>query len=143
MQGFTHFTPVAALEGGALIGLAASGLLLFTGRVAGISGILDGFLRPSARDWGWRATFLAGLLASGAALLVLRPTALVEPIRSLGVLTVAGLLVGFGSRMGSGCTSGHGVCGISRFSLRSLVATLTFMATGIATVTLVRILGAP
>lgn len=140
-----NFTPVSALAGGALIGLAASALLVFTGRVAGISGILDGFLRPTpgARDWGWRAAFLGGLLASGAGLILLRPGTVVEPVRSLGVLTTAGLLVGFGSRMGSGCTSGHGVCGISRFSRRSLVATLTFMATGIATVTLVRVLGTP
>ena len=136
------FTPTSALAGGALIGLAASVLLVFTGRVAGISGILDGFLRPAARDWGWRAAFLLGLLAGGVGLLLLRPGSIVEPVRPLGTLTVAGVLVGFGSRMGSGCTSGHGVCGLSRLSLRSLVATVTFMATGIATVTVMRLMGA-
>jgi uncharacterized membrane protein YedE/YeeE len=135
------FTPTSALAGGALVGLAASVLLVFTGRVAGISGILDGFLRPAARDWGWRAAFLLGLLVGGVGLLLLRPGSIVEPVRPLGILTVAGVLVGFGSRMGNGCTSGHGVCGLSRLSLRSLVATVTFMATGIATVTVMRLMG--
>jgi len=135
------FTPTSALAGGALIGLAASVLLVFTGRVAGVSGILDGFLRPAARDWGWRAAFLLGLLVGGVGLLLLHPGSIVEPVRPLGTLTVAGVLVGFGSRMGSGCTSGHGVCGLSRLSLRSLVATVTFMATGIATATVMRLMG--
>ena len=136
-----NFTPTTALLGGALIGLAATILAAVNGRVAGITGILDGFLRPAAGDWNWRAAFLAGLL--GGAFTVLRwfPAALVEPIRPLGILAVAGLLVGFGTRLGNGCTSGHGVCGLSRLSLRSLVATVTFIAIGIATVTLVRLGG--
>ena len=135
------FTPVSALVGGLLIGLAASALLLLTGRVAGISGVVAGVLVPRRGEWGWRVAFAAGLLAGGVALAMLAPARLGVPSRPYGVLAVAGLLVGFGARLGGGCTSGHGVCGLSRLSLRSLVATLTFMATGIASASLVRLLG--
>lgn len=135
---FETFTPLRALAGGALIGLATSALLALAGRVAGISGIVGGLLRPRAGEWQWRAAFAAGLLAGGGALLALVPSAVAAPTRGLGVLAAAGLLVGFGARLGSGCTSGHGVCGLSRLSGRSLVATLTFMATGVLAATAAR-----
>jgi uncharacterized membrane protein YedE/YeeE len=128
------FTPLSALAGGAIIGLAASVLLLFTGRIAGISGIYGGLLRPVAGDLGWRAAFVAGLLSGGLLLSWIAPEMiLATPERGLAATALAGLIVGFGVRMGNGCTSGHGVCGLSRFSGRSLAATLTFMATGFAT----------
>ncbi|MBZ4333583.1 YeeE/YedE family protein [Corallococcus interemptor] len=130
------------LLGGALIGLSASLLLLANGRVAGISGVVGSLLAPVRGDIAWRVLFLAGLLTGGLLLVVVRPGAFPAPA-SLGtggalLLGVAGLLVGFGSRLGNGCTSGHGVCGVSRGSARSIAATLTFMATGILTVFLVR-----
>lgn len=137
-----NFTPVSALFGGALIGLAASALLFFSGRIAGISGIVGGLLRPERGEWGWRAAFVAGLLAGGVALLAFLPSAIAAPTRPYGALAAAGLLVGFGARLGRGCTSGHGVCGISRLSARSVIGTATFMATGIGTVAALRILGA-
>ncbi len=136
---WTHFTPQAALLGGALIGLAASLLLVLNGRIAGISGILGGLLqRCSAAEVRWRAAFVAGLVVAPAvfALGFALPEAHVEARWS--VLGVAGLLVGYGSRLGSGCTSGHGVCGLSRLSPRSLVATLSFMGAGFLTVFVVR-----
>ena len=133
------FTPVPALLGGVLIGLAASVLLFFDGRVAGISGIVAGLVLPRPGEIGWRATFVGGLLAGGVVLRVLRPAAMalsfdVPPV----VVMLAGLLVGIGTRVGGGCTSGHGVCGLSRGSLRSFAATVTFMATGVLTVFVVR-----
>ena len=129
----TNFTPWSALFGGALIGISASALLLLNGRVAGISGILGGLVRPRAEETSWRALFVAGLLVGGLALLLFRPASFgVAPV-SLPLAIVAGVFVGFGTRLGSGCTSGHGVCGISRFSGRSLAATMTFMATGALT----------
>ncbi|WP_028534411.1 YeeE/YedE family protein [Paludibacterium yongneupense] len=133
-----NFTPWTALAGGALIGLAAACLLLFNGRIAGISGIVGGLLRPRATDIGWRLAFVAGLLIAPS---VYRLFAALPRIRieaSWPVLVVAGLLVGLGTRYGSGCTSGHGVCGVSRLSPRSLAATLSFMAAGFATVALLR-----
>jgi uncharacterized membrane protein YedE/YeeE len=129
-----HFTPGASLLGGAIIGLAASVLLLGAGRIAGISGIVGGLLMPRAGDAAWRAVFVAGLLLGGLGLRMIDPALVRNELpRSVAALIVAGLLVGFGTRLGNGCTSGHGVCGISRGSARSLVATLTFMTTGIAT----------
>jgi uncharacterized membrane protein YedE/YeeE len=129
-----HFTPGASFLGGALIGVAASVLLLGAGRIAGISGIVGGLLAPRAGDAAWRAVFVTGLLLGGLGLRMIDPELVRNELpRSVGALVVAGLLVGFGTRLGNGCTSGHGVCGISRGSARSLVATLTFMATGIAT----------
>jgi hypothetical protein len=128
------FTPVSALIGGALIGLSASVVLLASGRVAGISGILGGLLRPQPGDVGWRLAFVVGLFAAGGVMLALAPDAFGVPTdRSVPAVAVAGVLVGFGTRLGNGCTSGHGVCGLSRLSTRSLVATVTFMATGFLT----------
>lgn len=125
------FTPVSALIGGALIGASASMILALNGRIAGISGVLGGLVRPQRGDVEWRITFMAGLLAGGVLLALAYPRALLATSASPIALTViAGLLVGFGTQLGGGCTSGHGVCGISRFSMRSILATLTFMATG-------------
>lgn len=124
-----NFTPVASGLGGMLIGLSASLLLLINGRVAGISGIVGGLLQSGEK--GWRAAFVAGLLVGGVVIHWALPSAFrFELTRSLPAIVVAGLLVGFGTRMGNGCTSGHGVCGISRGSKRSLVATAVFMTTG-------------
>ncbi len=132
------FTPWAALAGGLLIGAAATMLLLLNGRIAGISGIVGGLFRPKAGDLIWRLAFVLGLLAAPLAYRIFAtlPTPRIDA--STGVLIAAGLLVGLGTRYGSGCTSGHGVCGLSRLSLRSLAATLSFMAAGVATVFVVR-----
>jgi hypothetical protein len=135
---WNHFTPWASLAGGLVLGAASAAFILLNGRVLGISGILGGLLKPVKGDAGWRVAFLAGL--------VLAPTvwslfaAPVVPRIEAGpaLLVLAGLLVGWGTRYGSGCTSGHGVCGLARLSPRSLVATLAFMATGFATVFVVR-----
>lgn len=127
---------IRALEGGALIGLSASLMLGFNGRIAGISGILGGLLKPTAGDVAWRALFVGGLFVGGLIALALMPGAFSVGTASLGAVVLAGLLVGFGTRVGNGCTSGHGVCGISRFSPRSVVATLTFIGTGAVTVLL-------
>ncbi|MCE2947246.1 MAG: YeeE/YedE family protein [bacterium] len=132
------FTPVAASAGGALIGLAAAIFLLFNGRIAGISGVLGGLLAPARGDVGWRVAFVLGLVGAPGAWLLLAARPALQVDASWGALVVAGLLVGIGTRYASGCTSGHGVCGLSRLSPRSLVATLTFMAAGFATVYLVR-----
>ena len=127
------------LVGGVLIGVAAAALLLFDGKIAGISGIVGGLAQPRRGDVGWRAAFLLGLLVGGAGLLTWRPEALGPPaVAPTVTFVVAGLLVGTGTRLGNGCTSGHGVCGVGRGSVRSLVATATFMTTGAATVFLVR-----
>jgi len=135
-----NFTPVTALLGGALIGLAASFLLLANGRIAGISGIYKGVLRPVEGDFGWRTAFVGGLIGAGLLFFLFMPSAIASTAsRSVGVTAVAGLVVGVGVSMGNGCTSGHGVCGLSRFSRRSLVATLTFMATGFITATVIQV----
>ncbi|MBN9682515.1 MULTISPECIES: YeeE/YedE family protein [unclassified Corallococcus] len=130
------------LLGGALIGLSASLLLLANGRVAGISGIVGSLLAPVRGDISWRVLFFGGLLTGGLLLAWLRPMSFAAPASlsagGVALLAVAGLLVGFGSRLGNGCTSGHGVCGISRGSVRSIAATLTFMATGVLTVFVIR-----
>jgi len=135
------FDPVPALVGGALIGTAASLLLLTHGRVAGISGIVSAVISPTSPDRGYRLAFLVGLLLAGAGAALLVPAVLPALEPSIAVPIVAGLLVGFGTRLGNGCTSGHGVCGISRGSVRGLIATVTFIATGALTVLLVRVLG--
>ncbi|MFZ6649470.1 YeeE/YedE family protein [Undibacterium sp. TJN25] len=140
---WNSFTPYAALLGGALIGLAAALLMLFSGRIAGISGIVGGLFRPTDGQRGWRIAFMMGLVISPLAyqLFAALPESSVDA--SWPVLVIAGLLVGFGTRYGSGCTSGHGVCGLSRLSPRSLAATLLFMAAGFATVYVLRhLLGA-
>ena len=130
------FTPLSALAGGALIGLAASVFLLTHGKIAGISGMFGGLLQPRTEDGPVRFAFVAGLVLAGVVARIFVPGAFTAPppSRTLAVIALAGLLVGFGTRIGNGCTSGHGVCGIGRFSVRSLVATVTFIATGALTV---------
>ncbi|HEY2774852.1 MAG TPA: YeeE/YedE thiosulfate transporter family protein [Candidatus Binatia bacterium] len=129
-----HFTPLHSLLGGVLIGLSATAMLALLGRVAGISGIVGGLLSGERSERSWRAGFALGLLVGGAVLGSLAPDSFAMTLhRSAPTLAMAGLLVGFGSRLGSGCTSGHGVCGIARASRRSITATMTFMATGAAT----------
>jgi uncharacterized protein len=122
------------LLGGALIGLAAAGLLLLKGKTAGVSGVVEGVVRLEKGELGWKLAFVAGLLAGGAAMKALRPESFSTPSGSLLLAVAAGLLVGFGTRVGGGCTSGHGVCGIGRGSRRAIVATLVFMAAGMLTV---------
>jgi uncharacterized protein len=130
-----HFTPIASTIGGLLIGLSAAIMLLANGRIAGISGIFRGIIEPQRGEFAWRAAFIGGLAAGGAVMVALTPELFAITIeRSMVAVAVAGLLVGFGTRLGNGCTSGHGVCGLSRFSARSLVATISFMATGAITV---------
>jgi uncharacterized protein len=128
-----HFTPWASLSGGILIGIAAGLLILASGKILGVSGIVGGLLRPRLADAGWRLLFLLGLFLAA---LAWRVAALPAPRidSNAAVLAIAGLLVGFGTRLGSGCTSGHGICGLSRLSPRSLVATVLFMLAGFATV---------
>ena len=123
------------LFGGALIGLSATLLLLLNGRVAGISGILNAAIKPSEKDRGWRLAFIAGLLFGGLFWLIVNPTTLNNSTnRNMGTIALAGVLVGFGTVMGGGCTSGHGVCGISRLSIRSVLATVIFILFGVIAV---------
>lgn len=127
----TEFTPVLSTLGGVMIGVSASVMLLAQGRIAGISGIVGGLLSPQPGDVGWRVAFVSGMVVGGAVLFGLMPAAFEMGLqRSPVALVVAGLLVGFGTRLGNGCTSGHGVCGLSRFSQRSLASVMTFMFTG-------------
>jgi uncharacterized membrane protein YedE/YeeE len=135
-----NFTPVPALIGGVLIGLAASLVLLTQGRRAGISGLWAGLFHPKAHDRTFRAYFLAGLVVVGLASRLFAPQLLGQAQGGLGRMLVAGVLVGYGTQLGGGCTSGHGVCGISRFELRSVVATLTFILAGVLTVLALRAL---
>jgi len=135
---WSHFTPWASLGGGILIGVAAAMLLLLNGRVAGISGILGGLLAPRRGQTGWRVAFVAGLFAAPLVMLLLGQAVARRIDADFGVLAIAGLAVGIGTSYGSGCTSGHGVCGISRLSPRSLAATAAFMLAGMATVYVVR-----
>ena len=133
---------VVTLLGGVLIGLSAAWLLLANGRIAGVSGILGGLFEQRDESTHWRLLFVIGLLAGGGILAFFQPERIVAPEgRSLFAIVVAGVLVGFGTRMGSGCTSGHGVCGLARFSKRSLIATLSFMFTGFMTATFIGLLG--
>ena len=133
-----HFTPWASLAGGMLIGLAAALLILFNGRIAGISGIVGGLLRPRSGDLGWRIAFLAGLIGTPLLYQLWQALPPVQIDAGTPALIVAGLLVGVGVRYGAGCTSGHGVCGLSRLSPRSLAASCAFMAAGFLTVYLLR-----
>ncbi|AVX36940.1 YeeE/YedE family protein [Yersinia massiliensis] len=135
---WANFTPYSALMGGALLGIAVTVLLLWNGRIAGISGILGGLLQPKAGDIAWRVVFILGLMASPLVYSLFTELPSIEIEADLPILVLAGLLVGIGTRYGAGCTSGHGVCGLARFSLRSLVATLSFMFAGFITVWLVR-----
>jgi uncharacterized membrane protein YedE/YeeE len=133
-----NFTPLSALIGGILIGLSASAMLLLEGKIAGISGIFAGVLAPAKGETEWKAAFVGGLLAGGVLLRIFLPSAFdFGIVRPYGMLMLAGVLVGFGTRLGNGCTSGHGICGISRLSARSMVATITFIASGMLTVYLV------
>lgn len=134
-----NFTPLSALAGGVLIGLAVVALLWLNGRIAGISGIIGGLLPPVPGDMGWRALFAVGLaLGAGLYRIAGGPLKAIEVTTSPVLLIAGGLLVGFGTAVGGGCTSGHGVCGLARLSGRSLAATLTFMAAGVITVWIVR-----
>jgi len=131
-----------ALIGGCLIGLAVSVMLLFNGRVTGVSGIANGIFSGDSENRGWRIAFILGLFSAGLLVQIVNPALLVPVIKSnYAVLAIAGLLVGFGTVLGSGCTSGHGVCGLSRLSPRSLAATLVFMLMGMLTVWFLRTLG--
>jgi uncharacterized membrane protein YedE/YeeE len=133
-----HFTPWASFTGGILIGLATALLLLANGRVAGVSGILGGLLRPARGDVAWRIAFVLGLFVAPIVWLAMRAMPPAQIDHSPALLAIGGLLVGIGTRFGSGCTSGHGVCGIARLSPRSLLATACFMAAGFVTVFVVR-----
>ena len=133
------FDPVSALSGGVLIGVASVLLMVLSGRIAGISGIVAGLLTPGASDKGWRIAFIIGLVAAPLLFaLAGLPTVVPDMPASWLMIGVAGLLVGFGTRLASGCTSGHGVCGIARLSPRSLAATAIFMAVAVVTVAVVR-----
>jgi hypothetical protein len=132
-------TPVSGLFGGALIGLAAAALMLLIGRLAGVSGIFGGLLTSRPADRGWRLAFVAGLIAAPlVAWLLGAPLPRPAMASNLALVAAAGLLVGFGSRMGNGCTSGHGVCGFARLSARSIAATVIFMCSAVITVAIVR-----
>lgn len=133
-----NFTPWSALAGGVIIGLSAAAFVLLNGRIAGISGILGGLLIPNRNDIAWRLAFLAGMIAAPLLWAMTANLPSIEIRAGYPALIVSGLLVGIGTRYGSGCTSGHGVCGLSRLSPRSLVATLTFMASGFVMVYIVR-----
>lgn len=136
----TEFTPLMSLAGGALIGLAAVALMGLLGRIAGINGILSGLIAlPNASDWAWRVAFVLGLLGSPLIVLMIAGTLpeLSMPVSPV-MVGIGGVLVGIGTSLGSGCTSGHGVCGIARLSKRSIAATLTFMATALITVFVIR-----
>jgi uncharacterized membrane protein YedE/YeeE len=135
---WSHFTPWSSLAGGVLIGLAAALLLFFNGRIAGISGILGGLLRPVRGDAGWRIAFVLGLVVAPLTWGLFAALPVVRIEAGNVTLIVAGLLVGLGTRYGSGCTSGHGVCGLARLSPRSMVATAAFMLAGFACVYIVR-----
>ena len=135
---WNNFTPWASLAGGILLGLASAIFILVNGRILGISGIVGGLLRPKSGDVGWRIAFVLGMLAAPLLYLLVAGPVPATIDASWGTVVLAGLLVGVGTRYGSGCTSGHGVCGLSRLSPRSLAATLAFMGAGFAIVFLVR-----
>jgi uncharacterized protein len=138
MIDWASFTPVSALIGGALIGISAVAFVLINGRIAGISGIVGGLLRPASGDIAWRLAFVAGLLLAPAVWMAAAALPQIRIEAGYPLLIAAGFIVGLSTRYGAGCTSGHGVCGISRLSPRSIVATVAFMATGFATVFVVR-----
>ena len=135
---WTAFTPWTALAGGVLIGIAAAMFALLNGRIAGISGVLGGLFKPVAGDIGWRAAFLLGLIGAPVVYGLFATLPRIRVDAGYAALVAAGLLVGVGTRYGSGCTSGHGVCGLSRLSPRSLAATAAFMGAGFATVFVLR-----
>lgn len=134
-----NFTPISAIIGGALIGLAAAMMLLLNGRIAGVSGIVGSLLKPADGERGWRMAFVVGLIAGPLLVQLVSESRISIAITAdLPLLVAGGLLVGFGTSLGSGCTSGHGVCGVSRLSPRSLVATAVFMLAGAASVYIIR-----
>lgn len=135
---WANFTPWASLGGGLLIGLSAAIFVLFNGRIAGISGIVSGLLKPKTGDIGWRLLFIGGMVSAALLYRLVIGMPEIQVDAGWGTLIIAGLLVGVGVRYGSGCTSGHGVCGISRLSPRSFMATGVFMAAGMVTVYVVR-----
>jgi len=135
---WSSFTPWSSLAGGVLIGIAAAMFVLLNGRIAGISGVLGGLFKPSRGDVAWRVAFVLGLVAAPLAYALLSDVPRPRIDAGTGALVLAGLLVGIGTRYGSGCTSGHGVCGLSRLSGRSLVATVAFMGAGFVTVYVAR-----
>ncbi len=138
---WANFTPWSVAMGGLLIGAAVSLLLLFNGRIAGISGILSGVLKPIAGDTAWKVAFVLGIMAAPALFTLFFFSPEVSITTSTPILILAGLFVGFGTRLGSGCTSGHGICGMARFSRRSIVAVITFMLVAFATVAVINLLG--
>ncbi|HEX2727410.1 MAG TPA: YeeE/YedE family protein [Beijerinckiaceae bacterium] len=138
MVDWAHFTPWSSFGGGILIGVAAAMLLLFNGRIAGVSGIVGGLLAPRGGDIAWRIAFVLGLLLAAVAFVPFGKMPMPRIEAGFGMLVAAGLLVGIGTSYASGCTSGHGVCGLSRLSPRSLAATVAFMGAGIVTVFVVR-----
>ena len=138
MIDWIHFTPWLSLSGGLLIGVATATLLLLNGRIAGISGILGGLFQPVKHDTRWRVAFILGLLIAPLAYSLIIPLPSIRIDADIDTLIVAGLLVGVGTRYGSGCTSGHGVCGLSRLSPRSAIATVSFVMAGFVTVYIVR-----
>lgn len=133
-----NFTPLAALAGGALIGISAALFILLNGRIAGITGIIGGLFKPTKGDVAWRIAFTLGLVFAPIVWLLFDKLPEITIDADYDLLVIAGLIVGFGARLGSGCTSGHGVCGISRLSPRSIIATLAFMGTGFLTVFVAR-----
>lgn len=134
-----NFTPYTALSGGLLIGLSATIMLLFNGRITGISGMLSGLLPPIQGEWLWRLCFLLGMIIGAVIFVRFFPESFVVRTNfPIGLLILAGFLVGFGTRLGNGCTSGHGICGIARLSLRSIIATLVFMTSGGISVFIIR-----
>lgn len=138
MIDWNNFTPWASLSGGILLGLASALFILVNGRILGISGIIGGLFRPKSGDVGWRLSFMAGMLAAPLLYIVVAGPIAARIDAGWITVVIAGLLVGVGTRYGAGCTSGHGVCGLSRLSPRSLVATLAFMGAGFLTVFLAR-----
>jgi len=135
---WSQFTPWSALAGGAVVGMAVALLVLFNGRIAGISGIVGGLFRRQKGDMGWRIAFISGLVAAPLVWQLFLSLPAIRIDGSYAMMAIAGLVVGMGTRYGSGCTSGHGVCGLSRLSPRSIIATLAFMGTGLATVYVIR-----
>ncbi|SCY60069.1 YeeE/YedE family protein [Nitrosospira sp. Nsp13] len=135
---WSQFTPWSALTGGAVIGMAVAILVLFNGRIAGISGIAGGVLKMQKNDTGWRIAFISGLVAAPLVWQLFLSLPAIRIDGSYAMMAMAGLVVGIGTRYGSGCTSGHGVCGLSRLSPRSIIATLSFMGTGFVTVYVIR-----
>ena len=135
---WNNFTPWASLAGGALLGIAAAMLIFFNGRVAGISGIVGGLVKPRLHDVSWRIAFIAGLIIAPLLWQIFSALPPIQIDASNTLLVVSGLLVGIGTRFGAGCTSGHGICGLSRLSPRSIIATLSFMLAGFVTVYVVR-----